>query len=109
MHLTMARLLQDLFNKMACRIAPAFMLSLLALAAARADAPFAFADTPGKLPKSAVPVHYAVELKPNLEKLSAAGNVIIDIDVRTPTERLVLNALDMTFASASVDGLGAAN
>src|SRR5215510_1160702 len=85
----------------------AFALSLL-LTVAHADAPYSFEATPGQLPKTVTPVHYALDLQPNLEALTVAGSAVIDIEVRAPTDRLVLNAVDMTFSSASLDGVGLA-
>src|SRR5215468_4833382 len=81
------------------------LVLLLIASAARADAPFSFETTPGKLPKTVVPIHYAVDLEPNLSALTARGVVIIDIEVREPTDRLVLNARDLTFAGTTIDDI----
>ncbi len=54
------------------------------------------------------PVHYALDLQPHLEALTVTGSAVIDIEVREPTDRLVLNAVDMTFSSASLDGVAPA-
>src|SRR3954467_3188758 len=97
------------FQKFASLIGSALIVSLLTIAGARADAPFAFGETPGKLPKTVVPIHYALELEPDLDKLNVAGNAAIDLDVRALTTRVGLNALGMTFGSASVDGMGPAS
>jgi aminopeptidase N len=70
---------------------------------ARAEQPFSFDTTPGKLPKTAVPTHYAIELAPDLQALTAAGNELIDIDVRETTWRLQLNAANLAIAEASID------
>jgi len=85
----------------------AFALLVL-LTAAQADAPYSFDMTPGQLPKAVAPVHYTLDLQPNLEALTVAGSASIDIEVRTPTDRLVLNAVDMTFSAASLDGIAPA-
>src|SRR5215468_4887970 len=82
---------------------------LLLVAAARADAPFSLDTTPGQLPKTVAPVHYTLDLQPNLEALTVAGSAVIDIEVRAPTDRLVLNAVDMTFSEASLDGVAPAS
>ena len=64
---------------------------MLALAGAAAAEPgFTFATAPGKLPKIVVPIHYAIELEPNLDSLAIAGTETIDIDVREATSQLVL-------------------
>jgi aminopeptidase N len=82
---------------------------LVLMAAARADAPFSLDTTPGQLPKTVAPIHYTLDLQPNLEALTVAGSAVIDIEVRTPTDRLVLNAVDMTFSAASLDGVAPAS
>src|SRR5260370_11940535 len=64
---------------------------------------FAFAQPPGRLPKTAIPLHYAIELEPDLENLTLAGSEVIDLDLREATTRLVLNATDITLAAASID------
>ena len=64
---------------------------------------YSFDRTPGRLPKTVIPTHYAIELEPNLEHLTLAGSEVIDIDVREPTDKLVLNAVGMTFGEASID------
>ena len=53
---------------------------------ASAEPGYSFAATPGKLPKTVVPTHYAIELEPNLDNLTIAGTEVIDIDVRETTE-----------------------
>ena len=53
---------------------------------ARAEQPYSFAATPGKLPKTVVPIHYAIDLRPDLEKLTLAGSEVVDIEVAEPTE-----------------------
>ena len=68
-----------------------------------AEPVFSFAATPGKLPKTVVPIHYAIELKPDAASLALPGVEIVDIEVREPTARLTLNAVDTTFASVMVD------
>ena len=73
---------------------------------AAAEPTFGFDTSPGKLPKTVVPVHYAIELRPDLEHLTLAGTETVDIEVREATARIVLNAVDMTFSAATVDGDG---
>ena len=79
------------------------MLLVSASGSAFAESNYAFDNTPGKLPKTVIPVHYAIELTPDLEHLTIAGTEVIDIQVREPTARLTLNAVDMTFGAASID------
>src|ERR1700688_3647676 len=70
---------------------------------AAAEPAFSFDAAPGKLPKAVIPVHYAIELTPDLESLALAGAETVDIEVREPTARLTLNAIDTIFASAAID------
>src|SRR5262245_28311251 len=82
------------------------LVLVLALAAGRAmaESPFAFHGTPGRLPKGVRPIHYPLDLAPDLDKLTFSGSESVDIEVMAPTERLVLNAVDMTVEAAAVDG-----
>ncbi|MGZ6241105.1 MAG: M1 family metallopeptidase [Candidatus Binataceae bacterium] len=72
--------------------------------AARAESVYSFAAAPGRLPKNVVPTHYAIDLKPDLITRAVPGSEIVDIKVLAPTDRLVLNALDMVVQSASLEG-----
>jgi aminopeptidase N len=90
------------------RVLAGVLALLLLMAAARADAPYSFEATPGQLPKTVAPLHYTLDLQPNLEALTVAGSVVIDIEVRAPTDRMVLNAVDMTFSAASLEGIAPA-
>jgi len=63
-------------------------------------------NAPGRLPKQIIPKHYAIELEPNLDSLSLAGSELIDIEVREPSDKLVLNAVGMTLADAIIEDTG---
>jgi len=82
------------------------LVVLLALAGGRtmAESAFSFGATPGKLPKAVAPVHYALDLTPDLDKLTFSGSEVVDIDVMEPTRRLVLNAVDLTIDAAAIEG-----
>ena len=67
-----------------------------------AEPTFSFDSTPGKLPKTVVPIHYAIELTPDLENLTLAGTVAVDIEVREPAARLLLNAKSLTLTTATI-------
>jgi aminopeptidase N len=82
----------------------AVLLPALAAGPAAAEPAYSFAATPGTLPKTVTPIHYAIDLVPDLDKLTFSGFEVIDIEVAEPTLRLMLNALDLTIASAAVDG-----
>jgi aminopeptidase N len=85
-------------------LAAAITLALPISGPVEAEPTFAFDTTPGKLPKVVIPVHYAVELTPDLASLAVAGVEVVDIEVREPTTRLTLNAVNTTFGAASIDG-----
>src|SRR5437763_6750334 len=86
------------------RIAWVLIALMIAAAGASAEQPYSFAATPGKLPKTVVPIHYAIDLKPDLEKLTLAGSELVDIEVTAPTNRLALNAVNMTVETAAIEG-----
>jgi aminopeptidase N len=70
----------------------------------RAEAPFAFEATPGKLPKSVIPRHYAIRIEPDLEKFTTRGEVVVEIEVRKPVKEIVLNALNLEITKAALVG-----
>ncbi len=80
----------------------AFLLSCILPAAGLAEKPFAFAATPGQLPKTAVPRHYALRLQPDLAARTTAGTATIELEVLAPVTELVLNALDLEIDSAAL-------
>ena len=79
------------------------LLGLMLATGAAAESRYSFDATPGKLPKTVVPTHYAIELEPDLEGLTLAGAEVVDIEVREPTAQLVLNAVAITLSAASID------
>src|ERR1700730_14860369 len=85
------------------RIAAVAAATLLSASAAVAGAVYSFETTPGRLPKAVVPTHYAIELEPDLERLTLAGDEGVDIEVREPTAQLVLNAVNITLSAATID------
>src|SRR5215467_7998481 len=78
------------------------LLTALATGPAVAESAFSFGATPGKLPKTVVPSHYALDLTPDLDKLTFSGSEVVDIEVMEQTERLVFNAVDLTIESAAI-------
>src|SRR5262245_48983927 len=90
------------FGRTSAGLAAWLAVALFSLKAA-AEPIYSFDTTPGKLPKAVVPIHYAIELEPDLESLTLAGLEVADIEVREPTARLMLNAVNMSVAAASVD------
>jgi aminopeptidase N len=78
----------------------------LALAAtvARAEAPFSFADTPGKLPKDVIPLLYDAHLVPDIAADTFRGEQSVEIEVLKPTKRIVLNAANLAIEGATLSG-----
>src|ERR1700722_12653878 len=70
----------------------------------RAESPFSFDTTPGKLPKTIVPKNYSLRLEPDLTNLTTRGTLLIDVEVLKPTRKIVLNALDLEVTKAFLGG-----
>ncbi len=85
------------------RLTAVLVLTFSISSVACAEPVFSFATTPGKLPKTVVPIHYAIELSPDTANLTLPGVETIDIDVREPTARLTLNAVNTDFGAVAVD------
>jgi aminopeptidase N len=68
-----------------------------------AEKPFDFAMTPGKLPRQVVPIEYSVRIVPKIDKLTFSGTETVKLEVHTPVRELVLNALEIEIAGASID------
>ena len=79
----------------ACILLLTLLLLALPVHAARAQGA-------SRLPATAVPVHYGLTIVPDLDADTFHGSVAIDIDVRLPTDRLVLNARDLAVSSAEL-------
>ena len=79
------------------------LLPALLLATSAAEEPFAFARTPGKLPKSIVPLRYAIRIEPSIEKAALRGSETIEIEVRARVREIVLNSLNLVIDKASLN------
>ena len=53
-----------------------------------------------QLPRGVSPTHYAIEVTPHAERMTFDGKAKIDLDVQQPTDKIVLQAIDMTFANS---------
>ena len=67
---------------------------------AHGEAPFSFDTTPGQLPKEIVPRHYAIRIEPDIEQATLRGTETIDIEVRKPVSKIVLNSLGLKITRA---------
>jgi len=72
-----------------------------------AQARVAIDAVPGSLPKTIAPVSYDIDVAPDLNAMKIRGRETVRIDVLKPTARVVLNALQTTVSSATVDGVAA--
>jgi hypothetical protein len=62
-----------LLRLLAAPVATALVFAFILATGAAAAGGYSFDTTPGRLPKTVVPLHYAIELEPDLEKLTFAG------------------------------------
>ena len=77
-------------------------------AATAAPAPLAD-SVPSQLPRIARPSHYDIAVTPDAKALTFTGRAAIDLDLFESSSVITMNALDLTFASASLakaDGSG---
>ena len=72
------------------------------LATLRAEEPFRFENTPGKLPKSIVPLRYAIRIEPSIEKAVLRGSETIEIEVRAGVREIALNSLNLVIDKATL-------
>lgn len=84
------------------RPARAVLIACCLPVALLAEKPFAFADTPGQLPKTVVPRHYTLRIQPDLEQRTTTGTTTIELEVLSPVTELVLNANDLDIVSAAL-------
>jgi aminopeptidase N len=56
------------------------------------------------LPKTVTPIRYDLRVAPDAAKLSFTGQAKITVQVNQATDRIVLNAADLAFRSASLSG-----
>src|SRR5689334_19026366 len=57
-----------------------------------------------RLPKTVVPSHYAIAITPDLAAETFAGDETIDVDVKAPTDTIVLNAVGLELTNVTVGG-----
>jgi aminopeptidase N len=57
---------------------------------------------PSQLPRNAAPLHYMISVTPDAEKLRFDGNVLIEFELKKPSESITLNAADIDFKRVTV-------
>ena len=57
-------------------------------------------DDPYRLPRSVVPHHYRIRIEPDLEAATFSGTQQVTLDVARPTDRVVLNAVELDIHEA---------
>ena len=87
-----------------CFAALLVALSPLSGADARAEEPFSFAKTPGKLPKGAVPMEYTLRIAPDLGSGTFSGTVKVTVDIREDMPALVLNSVGLEITRSVLNG-----
>jgi aminopeptidase N len=101
-------------NMVRLAIFASLILMFAGLTEAIAEQPFNYASTPGRLPKDVRPLAYRIDIVPNLDQLATAdgtvdvdfaGKAEIDVEVLRPTEKITINAIDLSFASVSINGV----
>ena len=77
-------------------------MALLVWVTAAPAARFAFDATPGRLPKDVVPLHYALAFELDPAEPTFKGTTAIEITVRRPVKKIVLQALALTPRQAAL-------
>lgn len=72
------------------------------LAAAPAPTSAAASSITTQLPRTAKPTHYAVEITPHADKMTFDGKVAIDVSVLQATDRIVLQAANLSLARGTL-------
>jgi aminopeptidase N len=61
-----------------------------------------------QLPRGALPGHYHIELTPDLANLRFAGQVEIQLELKKPSKKLTLHAVDLEFERVAITSIGQA-
>src|SRR5205085_11142700 len=85
------------------------LLIFAAVTSLKAEKPFDFATTPGKLPKNIRPTEYANRIQPDLAKLTLTRSETVQLKVESSARQLDFNALDVSITEARNDDNSIAN
>src|SRR5262245_47286587 len=64
-------------------------------------------DDPDRLPRAVLPQRYDLTIGSDLDASTFSGRVTISVDVAEPTDRIVLNAVELAIEAATVSQGGA--
>ena len=57
-------------------------------------------EDPYRLPRTVAPGHYRIRIEPDLEEARFAGTEVVTVEVAEPTDRVVLNAIELDIHEA---------
>src|ERR1044071_7486932 len=60
-----------------------------------------------RLPQSVIPSHYAIAIEPNFANDTFSGEETIDVDVKEPVAKIVIHAVHLHVANATIAGMTA--
>jgi aminopeptidase N len=69
-----------------------------------AEAPFAFDTTPGRLPKSVIPIDYQIAIVPDVKAKTFQGTESVSLQFRAATATVIFNSLNLTLSEVRLDG-----
>jgi aminopeptidase N len=78
--------------------------SMIVLAGLAAAAGASAAETTTQLPRHTRPLHYDVSVVPDAPKLAFDARAVLDVEVLEPTDKITLNALDLSFRDVTLTG-----
>jgi aminopeptidase N len=84
---------------------PGLLLCLSLASAVASGSGLTTAEERQVLPSVVVPTHYDLTITPNADALLFKGAVRIAVNVAAPTREIVLNAKDLSFDRATLDGV----
>jgi aminopeptidase N len=67
-------------------------------------APFSLDATPGRLPKSVVPLDYTIAVVPDIEARTLSGTETVTLRVAAPADTVVFNSLNQKLTDVRLDG-----
>ncbi len=72
----------------------------------RAEEPFSWESTPGRLPKNIVPLRYTLRVDPDIAKARFQGTESVTLDIRQPVRQIVLHSVGLEITEAALKSGG---